>query len=225
MNTHLIGPTSNNIPVAIDFNTLAIVDPRVRLIQNDVLKNVDGLWNSRSGITFPHGTLMLGFFTAHAVQRFEFDGPVMRDTFVAMPGEPLPDVKALNSQIPIETWDIDRNGKPQAPWRRQYPAYLEDPRDAALYTFTNNTLGVKIAVMELEGRLHRMSGHCGKRLGAAVELQEQIVSRKYNKKGPRFHIKDWFELINIPTWLASAAPAQLNKRKPVQQIEHSQKKL
>ena len=215
----LIKPTNTNFPV-IDFQSLGFDDPNVRLIQDEILKFTDGHWSSRSGIVFQHGTVMLAAFTAHAVQHFEFDGPVMKDTVVKMSSKELPDIEELNSKIPREEWNTDRFGNTNPPWRHQYIVYLEDPQTASLYTYINSTGGAEIAVGKLEGQLKRMTWLCGKRLGAVVELHEQLVSKQYKKMGPRFQITGWFELVNVPAWLASSAPEQL-EHEPIQQIEHT----
>jgi hypothetical protein len=215
----------NNLPVRadtnfhiIDFTTLGLSDPKSRLIQGDILKFVAGVYSTKNGISYSHGTKLLAVFTAHAVQHFEFDGPVMGDTVASITSQSLPDIKALNAAVPQEQWPDDLNGHPQPPWRRQYVSYFEDPQNAAILTYINNTKGAEIAVLELEGRLSRMSALCNKRLGAVIELHECIVNRKYNTKGPLFEITGWFELVNVPVWLTSATP--LNQREPLQQIEH-----
>jgi hypothetical protein len=45
------------------------------------------------------------------------------------------------------------------------------------------------------------------------------VSKKNSKMGPRFQIKSWFELINLPTWLPAIAPS-LSVELPTQQIAY-----
>ena len=169
---------------------LGFDDPNVRLIQDEVLKFTDGRWSSRSGIVFQHGTVMLAAFTANAVQHFEFDGPVMKDTVVKMSSKELPDIEELNAKIPREEWDTDRFGNTNPPWRHQYIVYLEDPQTASLYTYINSTDGAEIAVGKLEGQLKRMTWLCGKRLGAVVELHEQLVSKQYKKWARAFRSQD-----------------------------------
>jgi hypothetical protein len=219
--------TEYKLPAAIRFEDFGLINPAERLLQGDVMKCIDGQWSSKSGISFPHGTRMIVAATAHAIQKWAFDRP--EETIVETPDRPLPDLGELNAATPQEQWEDDLNGNPKPPYVHQFVGYLVDPRDASVYTFINSTAGAEVAITMLESRIARMRALSGRRVAAVVELGERVVSKRYNKLGPMFHIVDWLPLDGGPAPVASAGPrpiehatrveGQSNKHKAAHQEE------
>jgi len=202
---------SKQLPRAISFADLDIVDPSERLFQGVALKNVDGVW-SKSKVTIPNGTVMFLPVTFFAVQHIEVSGIIHEDNLIEKPGEPLPsdeDLKKWNAQIPEHLWQNDLNGGKRPPWHRAYGAYLIDPRSGALLTYLNDTNGAEFAIREAKGQIKRISASNRRHLCGVVELGMREVSKRYNKLGPSFDFVDWIEMIDVPPWLGPVAPPKL----------------
>jgi hypothetical protein len=188
--------TSKTLPTNLTLASFGVIDPAEKPIQGELLKCTDGIWSSKSnGRVFPHGTRMVAVRTVRAAQRFESGKP---ETIVETADEPLPDVAAWNAAIPKDQWEIDLNGNPRPPWAPAVFVYLVDPRDAAIYTYGSSTAGAEIAFNQLTSRMARMCALSGKLVVPIVEFGDRIVSKRFNKKGPAFHIVDWLELVDRP---------------------------
>src|SRR6476620_5419445 len=79
-------------------NTVAKRD-KPRLIQGVILKCVDGRWLDGDGLIPPSEMLVIGI--THALQCWGKDKDLL-DAIIEQPNEELPDVDALNAQIPEE---------------------------------------------------------------------------------------------------------------------------
>src|SRR5262245_60491873 len=122
------------------------------VIKGVILRCVDGEWTCADGTEPPEPLIVMG--TSEALQCWKDSKPT--DTVAKRPGEDLPDVKALNAQVPESEWELDMNGKPRAPWVHSYIAYFINPADAEAFTFINSTWGAKIAVERLAERISNM---------------------------------------------------------------------
>src|SRR5262249_43502832 len=107
---------------------------------------------------------------------------------------PLPDVEQLNSQIPIEQWEIGRDGKPRPPYALTYKIYFASMH-GALFTYANSTYGCMLCYSALEeaitGRPFLQAtcvwpivrpGHCPMRTSYGDTIR------------PHLEIVDWREL-------------------------------
>jgi hypothetical protein len=73
------------------------------------------------------------------------------DEIVRVPGgEPLPNVEALNREIPVEEWEIGSDDRPRAPWQRTRFIYMFEPRTAMTCTYISTTIGGEICCRELK---------------------------------------------------------------------------
>jgi hypothetical protein len=118
-----------------------------RLIQGVILKCTDGRWLDGDGLIPPAEMLVIGL--THALQCWGKDKDLL-DTIIEQPDEPLPDVEALNAQIPEEEWGVGFDNKPRAPWQFNWVVYLLDCETAGTFTFINSTRGAQIATERLE---------------------------------------------------------------------------
>src|SRR5262245_9812369 len=103
-----------------------------RLLQGTKAKCVDGNW-SADGLPLPGELLVIGY--TRGLQCWK-DGELL-DELDERDG-PLPDVDALNDQIPQQEWRPGLNGEPEPPWRIVYVVYLVDVETAKLFTWINN---------------------------------------------------------------------------------------
>jgi hypothetical protein len=173
---------SNDLPI------LSVNDDR--LIKGQFIKCVDGHWVSRDGIALPLGMRLLALATTRAYQRWENKTPTQ--TMVQRPNTPLPDLDALNAEIPKAQWETGLDGQPRPPWSRQHVAYFVDVDSASLFTFANSTIGAAIAVRDLEDRLAWMRALRGENVLPLVKLDCRPLKTKFGvKQRPEFTVVEW----------------------------------
>jgi hypothetical protein len=160
-----------------------------------ILKCVDGRWLDGDGLTPPSEMAVIGL--THALQCWGKDKDLL-DTIIEQPGgEELPDVDALNIQIPEEEWGLGLDGKPRPPWQFNWVVYLLDPPSASIYTFLNSTTGARIAVERLEDRLKWMRTLRGNDVTPIVRLESRPMKTGYAgviKQRPEFTVIEWRDL-------------------------------
>jgi hypothetical protein len=204
--------TEYKIPSAIRFEDFGLVDPAERLIQGDIMRCVDGKWSSKGGIEFPRGTRMIVAATVHVLQRWEDGLPA--ETIVETPSKSLPDIDELR---PISGGQMGRRPKRQsapAVARAVYRLSLRSARRRALHVSELDG-GRQDGGQHVESRIARMRAFSGRHVAAVVELGERLVSKRYGKLGPMFHIVDWLPLDGGGS---TAAPRQIEHA--AGQLEH-----
>jgi hypothetical protein len=182
-------------------NTLGVSDmnqvtkrDKPRLIQGVILKCVDGRWTDGDGLAPPSEMLVIGI--THALQCWGKDKDLL-DTIIEQPGEELPDVDALNAQIPEEEWGVGFDNKPRAPWAFNWVVYLLDPESASTYTFINSTAGARIATERLEDRIKWMRTLRGNDVAPIVQLKSRPMKTGHAgvvKQRPEFTVIEWRDL-------------------------------
>jgi hypothetical protein len=126
--------------------------------------------------------------------------------------KPLPDIDALNSQIPEEEWELGLNREPVKPWQHYFGVYLVNATDGSSFRYENSTWGCHQAVDELKEAVITMRMLRGNSVVPLVNLSERPrISKKYGKqRRPHFEIIGWKTLGGDPeTVLSKSAPAQL----------------
>ncbi len=186
-----------------------------RLIQGTIAGCVDGVWAARDGSTLPSPLIALG--TALALQCWREEKPV--ETIVKRPGQPLPDLEALNAAIPEADWEDGLDGNPRPPWVRQHAVYLLDPKDASVFTYINSTAGASIAVRELKDKVKMMRALRGANVVPVVELSAKPMKTKFGvKQRPHFKIIEWRELGGSRVASATPPPAIEHVSSPVKPV-------
>jgi len=166
-----------------------------RVIRGSILRCVDGKWSDTSGAPPPEQLLAMG--TTECLQCWSGGKPV--DVVRKVDGEPLPDVDELNQKIPTEEWETGLDGKPRAPWCKQYVAYFVDPATAENFTFINGTAGARIAVGRLADRVATMRRLRGIDALPIVKLGSRPMKTKFGtKQRPEFEIASWHVPANQP---------------------------
>jgi hypothetical protein len=164
-----------------------------RLIQGVILKCVDGRWTDGDGLVPPSEMLVIGI--THALQCWGKEQDLL-DYIIEQPDQPLPDVDALNAQIPEEEWG-ESFGKPRAPWQFNWVVYLLDCKDAGTYTFINSTHGAQIATERLEDRIKWMRTLRGNDVTPIVRLESRPMKTSHAgvvKQRPEFTVIEWRDL-------------------------------
>jgi len=149
-----------------------------RLIQGLILKCVDGHWMDGDGLT-PAGELVV-VATTRGLQCWK--DKELLDEIVELPGEPLPDVDALNEQIPRKEWELGLDGQPRPPWSFNWVAYLLDLESGQRYTYLNSTFGAKIAVERLEDRMNVMRDIKGPCVRPIINLSARVMKTRFGQK-------------------------------------------
>lgn len=183
--------TISNLPAVVPDDGFDNTDSADRLIQGSIIRCVDGVWSSRDGSDLP--SALIGLATTEALQRWQDQKPA--ETIIRTPGQPLPDVDALNAKIPKKKWEAGLDGNPRPPWVKQHIVYLLDPRDASLFTYLNSTAGAWIAVRELRDKVAMMRKLRGVNVVPLIELSAKPMKTQFGmKQRPFFKIIDWRDL-------------------------------
>jgi hypothetical protein len=181
-----------------------------RAIQGTMLKCIDGRWRDRDGLEPPSELLVVG--TTRVLQCWGKERDLL-DQVIEQPGEPLPDVADLNTQIPREEWGKGLDGNPRPPWSLNWAVYLIDPASASVFTFLNSTVGARIAVERLQDKMKWMRVMRGANVTPIIKLDSRPMQTKMGEKmRPEFTVVDWRKL-------NGEGPAQIDGPS-VLQIEH-----
>jgi hypothetical protein len=170
------------------------VDHGGRLIQGSRLKfnaAASPQWQRSDGgvlakTYMPGGTLSV-------IQRWKNQQPVQGETYIKAPGNPLPDIDGLNSNVPAEEWELGIDGKPKPPYQRQDVLYLVNPQTAERFTYATGTYGGAKAIRELKDAIATMRKLRNNRgLMPLVTLGAARMPTKYGERPrPAFGITGW----------------------------------
>jgi hypothetical protein len=115
------------------------------------------------------------------------------ETRVIPPGQPFPDVEAMNNEIPREHWRPGING-PEGPWQAQHLVYLIEPRSMDEFTFVTSTVGGAISVGELVHKVKTMRRFRGA-VSPIVTLGDAPMKTRFGeRRRPCFRIDGWVSL-------------------------------
>jgi hypothetical protein len=136
-----------------------------RMISGILLKCIDGRWTGADGIPPPETLLVIG--TTRAIQCWRNQRPIR--TYLERDGE-LPDLDALNTEIPEAEWEEGMDGHPRPPCQLNYVVYLLNSVSADTYTFANWAVGARIAWERLNDKLNWMQAMRGIQAMPLVKL-------------------------------------------------------
>lgn len=89
------------------------------VIQGQLIKfDQYGRWVTADGDELSHDRELVAAGTIRIVQKWIDQKPV--ETIFVAPGEPFPDVKAMNEKAPRSEWRQDLNGNMVGPWQAQH---------------------------------------------------------------------------------------------------------
>jgi hypothetical protein len=183
---------TKNLPMSIDNGFDAVDHNSDRIIRGNIARCVDGKWTDKDGTKIPADTKLLAWATTEALQLWRNKLPV--ETIIKQPGEPLPDVDELNSDIPQAEWEMGLNG-PRPPWVKQHVVYLLNPTDGGELTFISSTTGAAIAVEQLRDKVRNMRMLRGGQVVPVVELGSKSMTTRFGTRlRPEFIITQWRNL-------------------------------
>ena len=205
---------NENLPAVADHDGFDDTNIDDHLIQGTIVRCVDGIWSAKDEASFSKETRLIVLKSAEALQRWENQRPV--ETIPKHHGEALPDLDELNAKIPKKRWEKGLDGEPREPWVHQYIVYLLNPKDASVFTFINSTMGARVAVERLRGKVKMMRALRGEKVCPIVELSAKPMKTGFGlKQRPDFVIHDW---CNLGGPRATSAPALEHVGEPVKPV-------
>jgi hypothetical protein len=140
---------------------------------------------------------------------------------VLEPGEPWPDIDALNAQAPREEWR-DAFGKSVGPWEKCRALYLFCPRTCKAFTWPTTTVGGDRALRELKEaiRVARATLY-GPHAHAVVTLGSVFMQTKYGgRQRPDIKIQRFINGGPGGSIEAKSVPAQIEQKQAVPQADN-----
>jgi hypothetical protein len=127
-------------------------------------------------------------------------------TIVVPPGQPFPDIEAMNNAIPKDQWRQGLAGL-QGPWQAQQLVVMIEPRSMNTFTYVTSTIGGGIAVRDLVDKVKMMRRYRGQ-VSPVVTLADTLFKTRFGeRRRPHFNIVDWVSMGgNEPQPAALPAP-------------------
>jgi len=163
-----------------------------RVIQGTLIKFTnEAKWVTRDGDEIDPNLELVAAKVARIVQKW-IDGQSVETHFLA-PGEPFPDIKAMNAAAPKEEWGEDPGGNPRGPYQKSHVVYLlNDDATMDRYTYPTSTDGGHIAVTELRDKVKWMRRRRETIVYPVVTLSDTFFPTRYGgRQRPHFIIKRW----------------------------------
>ncbi len=154
----------------------------------------EATWVTSDGDELSREREFVAVGTIRIVQKWIDQKP--EETIFVEPGEPFPDVKAMNEKAPKSEWHEDLNGKMVGPWQAQHVLYLVDPQTLDKFSYPTSTLGGTIALRELCDKIkwlraarHNPNAH------AVVTLSDKHMNTRFGgRQRPHFNVARFIEL-------------------------------
>jgi hypothetical protein len=116
------------------------------------------------------------------------------ETIILDPGQPFPDLKALNNAAPPEEW-VEKFGQKRGPWQAQQLLYLLNPKTMDHYTFATGTIGGGIAVRDVVNRTNWFRKLRGNNFYPVILLSSKFMPTAYQGRDrPHFIVKRFITL-------------------------------
>ena len=119
------------------------------------------------------------------------DGLPSEESYTLKPGEPFPDIGALNKSVPRSEWHENPSGQLVGPWVAQHVPFLLDIADMSKFRFPTSTVGGSICVREIVDKTLDMRRF---RPGAypVVRLSSTFMKTRFGgRQRPFFQIVRW----------------------------------
>jgi hypothetical protein len=114
-------------------------------------------------------------------------------TIVIPPGQPFPDIAAMNDAIPKDQWRQGPAGL-QGPWQAQQLVVMIEPQSMNTFTYVTSTIGGGIAVRDLVDKVKMMRRYRGQ-VSPIVTLADTLFKTRFGeRRRPSFHIVDWIRM-------------------------------
>src|SRR5262245_9608450 len=162
-----------------------------RVIQGELVKFTnEATWVGRDGEELPSDLELIVIDIGRIVQKWHDGNPV--ETIILAPGQPFPDVKAMNDQVPREEWIDGPDGQPRGPWQAQHIAYMLDPKNMSRFSYPTGTVGGAIAIRDLVDRTKFVRRFRGPNTYPVVTLGDVFMNTRFGgRQRPHFEVKRW----------------------------------
>jgi hypothetical protein len=114
-------------------------------------------------------------------------------TIVVPPGQPFPDVEAMNDATPKDQWRQGPSGL-QGPWQKQLFVVMIEPQSMDTFTFVTSTIGGGIAVGALVDKVNTMRRYRGPVSPIVTLGDAPFPTRHGERRRPHFNIVDWVRM-------------------------------
>jgi hypothetical protein len=149
-------------------------------------------WQTKDGEVLDHDTRLIILDLKRAIIKWGADKKP-EETRIIPPGQPFPDVAAMNEAIPKTQWRQGFNGL-EGPWQPQQCAVMLDPHTMEHFTFATSATGGFIAIRELADKVKAMRRYRGP-VSPIVTLDDAPMKTRYgDRRRPYFTIVDWVRL-------------------------------
>jgi hypothetical protein len=164
-------------------------------------------WERRDGEIIEPDVKLIVTDIVRAVLKWDVADKTKRpETSVISPGQPFPDVAAMNSAIPKEQWRQGPAGL-QGPYQTQQAVVMVEPRSMEEFTYTTSTIGGFIAVRELVDKVKVMRKYRGP-VSPIVTLGDVPMRTRFGERcRPYFNIVDWVHMAGGDEPQQAALPA------------------
>ena len=166
------------------------------VIQGSLLKFTNNAtWVDRDGIELPKELELVAVEVARVVQKWTPDNQPDGPPLILEPDQKFPDIEEMNDKAPRDEWGLTPDKQPRGPYQAQHVLYLFDLKTMDKYTFPTSTVGGRIAVRELRGKIVMMRRLRGQNVYAVVELSDVFMNTQFGgRQRPHFIIKRWVRL-------------------------------
>jgi hypothetical protein len=189
----VVAHESKNVPATVAGDGFDDGDESsARIIRGVILSCTDGQWSAKDGTEFSPDHQFIAMATAQAIQRWENEQVI--EVIRKIPGQSLPSVDVLNSEVPQSEWEDGING-PRAPYQHVHIVYLLDPTDASIFTVINATVGMRMCYERLSERVKWMRSLRGDRIFPVVRLDKKPMTTRFGTKlRPELTVVAWRDL-------------------------------
>jgi hypothetical protein len=144
------------------------------------------------------------------------------ETIELKPGEPWPDIDAMNEKCPKSEWR-EKFGKLQGPWQGEHVMLFFDPDSMARFWWPSpiTTIGSAICVRELVAQTSLVRNFRGAQVYPLVELSHTLMTTGFgDRERPSLVVKGWVRFGEGDQSLpVTEAPALAKPTPPAAQLD------
>jgi hypothetical protein len=165
------------------------------VIQGTLIKfSNEAEWVTGDGDELSQDRELVAVDTIRIVQKWIDQKP--EETVFVAPGQPFPDVKAMNDKAPKSEWRENLNGEMVGPWQAQHVLYLVDPQTLDKFSYPTSTVGGTVALRELCDKVKWLrEAKRNHNAHAVVTLSDKHMNTRFGgRQRPHFNIVRFIEL-------------------------------
>jgi hypothetical protein len=170
------------------------------------------IWNTRDVPELPPDFEVVVTEILRVQQRWGPDKMPVGEPLILGPGDPWPDLEALNESVPRSEWIDGPEGKKVGPYQQQYVVRMVDLKTMQRYAYPTGTVGGGICCRELRQSVAMMRRLRGQALYPTVRFGRRFMKTKFGgRQRPDFVIQGdrWIgDGGGNPTLAPSPSPSQ-----------------